>query len=369
MASPAYLPRESFGALFEALRAEGYHCVGPLERDGAIVYERIDSVDQLPHGVRDRQSPGAYRLEASDEGRYFAWANGPQALKPRVFAPREVVWRAHRDTDDGSLRFESPAPEAEPLAVLGVRACDLAALGLQDRHFLEGGSPDPSYTARRGQLFLIAVHCTHPAQTCFCASTGDGPRAEAGYDMALSELDEGFLVEAASARGEAVMQRLPLGAATGEQRRRAADEIDAAARAQQRALPSRDLRAPLFANLEHPRWQEVAARCLSCGNCTSVCPTCFCSNQEESGGLELATSEHVREWDSCFSAQHSYIHGIVIRTDTRARYRQWLTHKLGGWHDQFGRSGCVGCGRCITWCPVGIDITEEAAAIAGGEGA
>jgi len=352
--------------LFDALRAEGYRCIGPTVREGAIVYEPIEAVDELPRAVRDEQAPGRYRLTHDGHTRYFAWANGPQALKPRVFAPREVLWRARRGTD-GALGFEAAAPEAEPLAVLGVRACDLAALALQDRHFLDGVA-DPAYAARRGQLFLIAVHCTHPAETCFCASTGDGPRAETGFDMALSELDEGFLVEAASARAEAVMQRLPLTDASDEQHRRAADEVDAAARAQHRALPSRDLRGVLFDNLEHPRWQEVAARCLSCGNCTSVCPTCFCNNQQEQGTLELAASEHVREWDSCFSAQHSYIHGIVIRTDTRARYRQWLTHKLGGWHDQFGRSGCVGCGRCITWCPVGIDITEEAAAIAGGEG-
>jgi ferredoxin len=140
-----------------------------------------------------------------------------------------------------------------------------------------------------------------------------------------------------------------------------------AAQRQSRRILSRNLRDPLFANLEHPRWDEVAERCLSCGNCVAVCPTCFCHAEREQPALDGQTSEHVRQWDTCYSVGHSYLHGFLVRPDTRTRYRQWLTHKLGGWHDQYGRSGCVGCGRCITWCPVGIDITEEAAAVCAGD--
>ncbi|MFA9460217.1 4Fe-4S dicluster domain-containing protein [Thiohalorhabdus sp. Cl-TMA] len=354
-----FLPRERFSALLGVLQDGGYRCLGPRVREGAIVMEEVVGVDDLCFGLRDRQAPGSYRLEEGT-GRYFAWANGPTALKPLTFAPRETLWRARREED--GLHFEAEEVDVEPLAVIGVRACDLAGLAIQDRHFLEG-EPDPHYQARRERLFLVAVNCTHPADTCFCASTGDGPRAEYGFDLALSELDEGFLVEGGSEAGRTVLEALPTESAEAAQNRCANAEIEAAARAQVRGLPSRNLRDFLFERQTHPRWEEVAERCLSCGNCTNVCPTCFCHSLETVPDLEGRVSDRVRQWDSCFTSGHSYIHGIVVRATTTNRYRQWLTHKLGGWHDQFGRSGCVGCGRCITWCPTGIDITEEIAAL------
>lgn len=366
MAEPTFLPRASFQTLLDALARAGYRCIGPQRRDGAIVYDTLRGPEDLPQGVRDIQGPGRYRIERSDSPRCFAWANGPQALKPFLFAPHEPLWRSERDAG-GAISFAEVRPASEPLAVIGVRACDLAALKLQDRHFLEGPFADAAYGARREKLFLVAVHCTHPADTCFCVSTGDGARATDGFDLALSELDDGFLVQAGSEKGAAVAAQLPLEKSAPAQRDAAEREIAAAAQKQARRLPGRNLRDALFANLEHPRWEEVAARCLSCGNCTSVCPTCFCHSESDRPSLDGTVSVHVREWDSCFTHGHSYIHGIVIRADTRTRYRQWLTHKLGSWHDQYGRSGCVGCGRCIAWCPVGIDITAEVAVICSAE--
>ncbi|MBF0393567.1 MAG: 4Fe-4S dicluster domain-containing protein, partial [Alphaproteobacteria bacterium] len=120
-------------------------------------------------------------------------------------------------------------------------------------------------------------------------------------------------------------------------------------------------------NREHPRWDEVAKRCLTCGNCTMVCPTCFCTTVDDVTDLGGTRTERVRSWDSCFTLDFSYIHGGSVRNEGSSRYRQWITHKLSSWHDQFGSSGCVGCGRCITWCPVGIDITEEVGAIRASE--
>jgi Fe-S-cluster-containing hydrogenase component 2 len=125
----------------------------------------------------------------------------------------------------------------------------------------------------------------------------------------------------------------------------------------------------LYRNPEHPRWDDVAERCLACTNCTLVCPTCFCGSVEDVTDLVGETAERWRRWDSCFTLDHSFLHGGSVRSSTRARYRQWLTHKLASWIDQFGTSGCIGCGRCITWCPVGIDITEEVAAIRATDGA
>jgi len=364
MTTFGFLVREHLDRLLDALRTDGYRCVGPVVQDGTIQYRDLPNAQALPSGWRDSQAPGRYRLAYSDSPRQFAWANGPQALKPFLFAPRETLWRVARDAL-GALSFKAASPATQALAFIGVRACDLAALRLQDAHFVQGQFQDAQYSARRDGLFLVAVNCTHPAATCFCVSTGDGPEAaDADCDLILDELDNGYVVHSVSERGGRLAEQLGLLPVTAAQELQIDQQRQQARDAQTRTLPARDLRPLLESRLEHPRWLEVAARCLSCGNCTSVCPTCFCHSEHEQPQLDGQGSLHYREWDSCFTQGHSYIHGITVRADTRLRYRQWLTHKLAAWHDQYGRSGCVGCGRCLSWCPVGIDLTEEIAALA-----
>lgn len=363
---PTYLPRARLQGLIDALLDAGYAVLGPVVEQGTIQFRPIHDATQLPAGVHDQQSPGRYRLSHGHGERQFAWANGPQALRPLLFAPSEPLWRVTRG-DDGALQFVSVLPETAPTAVLGVRACDLAALRLQDAHFLAEAHPDPYYRARREDLLLVAVDCQHPADTCFCAATGDGPGCapDSGADIVLTELDDGFLVRADSERGRALVAPLQLSPATAGQRRAGADGVHAAATAQSRRLPGADLPTSLFAGQDHPRWDDVAQRCLACGNCTQVCPSCFCHRSEETPTLGGGGSEHGRVWDSCFSPGHAHIHGAHLRESIRDQYRQWLTHKFGGWVEQYGRSGCTGCGRCISWCPVGIDVTAELAALCG----
>ena len=197
-----------------------------------------------------------------------------------------------------------------------------------------------------------------------------GPRAKGGFDLALDELLEDgrhvFVVTAGSARGREILRQLP-GEAAGESDLQAArDGTRACAEAQQRRM-GEGVEALLKRNYEHPHWADVAQRCLSCANCTLVCPTCFCGTVEDRSSLDGAEAERWRRWDSCFSLDFSYLHGGAVRTEVASRYRQWITHKLSHWHDQFGMSGCVGCGRCIGWCPVGIDITAEVAALQASE--
>jgi ferredoxin len=360
----AFLLRRDLQRLLQALMDAGYQCLGPQVRDDAIVYERLTDVAQLPRGITDSQNPGEYRLHRTASPRCYAWAVGPQALKPLVFQPVETLWQVRRV--DGRLTFEPHVPTPQPTAVLGVRACDLAALQLLDAHFLPSGqNTDDHYRQRRESLFLIAVDCSQPAATCFCHSTGDGPAAHRGYDIVMAELDDGYLLAPGSDRGAALMAGLPLQPLDPARIEDAEREQRRAEAAQQRRLDPEQGKA-LLDKLDHPRWDDVAERCLACGNCTAVCPTCFCFSEADEAALDGSSSEHYRQWDSCFSYGHSYIHGQVIHSGRRERYRQWLSHKVGNWHFQYGRSGCVGCGRCLTWCPVGIDITEEVAAICHG---
>jgi sulfhydrogenase subunit beta (sulfur reductase) len=143
-----------------------------------------------------------------------------------------------------------------------------------------------------------------------------------------------------------------------------ARRVEAAADRMGRTLETRGLAEALLRSLDHPRWDAAAERCLACGNCTLACPTCFCTTVEDTTDLTGAFAERTRRWDSCFTLDLSYIHGGPVRPSLRSRYRQWATHKLATWAGQFGTAGCVGCGRCITWCPAAIDLTEEVAAIA-----
>lgn len=355
-------------ALIGELRGRGYRVVGPTVRNGAVVLAELAGSGDLPGGWRDNQDAGRYELVRRDDPALFGPSHGPQSAKQFFFPPRERLWSATRDADGRVHMSPAPADEEEPpLALVGIRPCDVRAVAVQDRVFLAGAHPDPWYRRRRERAFIVTVECTEPGGTCFCASMGAGPWAEEGFDLAVVEVvgESGhhLLVRPGTDRGREVLETLPhrpaSAAELGEGRRR----VEEAAGRMGRRMETAGLPELLRATLEHPRWDDVAGRCLACANCTMVCPTCFCSAAEEVTDLAGEHAERWRRWDSCFTLSHSFIHGGSVRSSTRARYRQWLTHKLGTWHDQFGESGCVGCGRCITWCPVGIDITEEVAAL------
>jgi formate hydrogenlyase subunit 6/NADH:ubiquinone oxidoreductase subunit I len=362
------LQRHDLQHLFHALASRGYRIVGPTVRDGAIVYEEIRSASDLPEGWTDKQDGGTYRLEKRNDAALFGFTVGPHSWKKFLFPPRTRLWQADREPKGFLLR---PEPvDAAPYAFLGVRSCELHAIAIQDKVFMD---TDPLYRAHRGRAFLIAVNCGQAGGTCFCVSMNTGPRAESGFDLSLTEIMEdgqhAFTVEAGSERGREVLQMLPSGEA-------GAADLEASVRCTARAVQqmgrTMDVKGVpelLARNLEHPRWDEVASRCLACANCTMACPTCFCSTVEDTTDLTGDHAERWRSWDSCFTVDFSHVHGGSVRTSTKARYRQWLTHKLSTWHDQFGTSGCVGCGRCITWCPVAIDLTQEVAAIRDSEGA
>jgi sulfhydrogenase subunit beta (sulfur reductase) len=362
--SRGLLSLDRFGALLRALRDEGHELVGPTVQGGAIVHARIEGPRDLPEGIGDEQAPGRYRLRARGDRALFGFAVGPHSYKRELLAPRVRLFRIRRSAAGSAVEPE-PLPDRK-IAFIGARACEIAAIGVQDR-VLEGGPyADADYRARRRGVFVVAVQCSDPSGVCFCASMGTGPRATRGFDLALTEIVDAphrFVVEIGTEDGARVLAKVGVDPATDADLARADRISEEATQRMGRTLDTRDLPRALSASPEHPRWDDVAARCLGCANCTMVCPTCFCTTVEDTTDLSGSEAERHRRWDSCFTLDYSHVHGGPVRASLRARYRQWLTHKLSTWHDQFGTSGCVGCGRCITWCPVGIDITEEAAAI------
>jgi ferredoxin len=359
------LERATLQRLLDLLRQRGYRVVGPTVRENAVVYDDLTRIEELPIGWTDDQAAGVYRLKKHSKPTLFNYVVGPQSLKKFLHPPEVCLWKARRH--DHGFEQQAAHVDAPKLAFFGVRPCELHALAAQDRVLMGGEYADPLYKARREKAFIVAVNCAQTGGTCFCVSMKTGPKAARGFDLALTEILDGqrhyFVVEVGTKPGAAVLSAIPHQPARQSERQTVARALAQAAERMGRRLDTTGIKELLYRNYEHPRWDDVAARCLTCGNCTMVCPTCFCTTVEDGTDLGGEHAERRCKWDSCFTADFSYIHGGSIRASARSRYRQWLAHKLATWHDQFGSSGCVGCGRCITWCPAAIDITEEVRAI------
>ncbi len=362
MTAAGVIDRSGLDALIATLAADGYTTVGPTLVDGVIGYDTVSSSDDLPVGWTDYQAPGGYALRRRDDERLFGYVVGPQSWKRFLYPARSVVWAGSR-TETGWE--DLPPPEPPAYAFIGVRGCELAAIRIQDRVFMGETRPtDPTYAERRRRAFIVAVDCVEPGAQCFCTSMGTGPAAGEGHDLALTEMGDGkFVVSIGSEAGGGVLDRITVGDATSRDADHRRLLLESAEHAMTNHLETEGLRDLLVANVEHPHWDRVAERCLGCTNCTLVCPTCFCSTIEDELSLDGAVASRIRSWDSCFTVDFAYIHGGSMRSSRSARYRQWLTHKLATWVDQFDTFGCVGCGRCITWCPVGIDLRAEVSAI------
>ena len=359
----SFLPRSDLDRLFQALSADGRRIVGPTIAEDAVVYDELESPADLPAGWRSETSPGNYRLRKTDGERAFDHGVGVTAWKR--FTHPSIVPLTRGSRNGPLVQVESVRTDPPKLAFLGVRACEIAALQIQERAMRAGPAGDADHAARRDAALVVAVECATSTSTCFCTSMGTGPEVDGGADLVLSELDDGFVVRVGSDAGAAVIDPLDLRAADADQLAHAAGQVAAVRAAIGDPVPTAGLPERLRAALDHPRWAQVAERCLACANCTLVCPTCFCTSvgvASDLDGLEGTTDRH---WDSCFSLGFGRVAGDAnFRPNVEDRYRQWLTHKFSTWWDQFGSSGCVGCGRCIAWCPVGIDVREELMAIA-----
>lgn len=351
------LPKSALQQVLDHLSESGFQLIGPTVRDGAVILDVIRKISDLPMGWALEEKAGSSRLLRTHSTEYFACPVGPHSWKQYLFPPRFDLLTAHKNSNGWT--FEPFRDDSPPLAFIGVRSCDLHAIAIQDEVFVNGSISDPHYAHRRERVFILAANCNTAAPTCFCTSMNTGPRASSEFDLALTELPESFVMEIGSEAGSNALAGVDWQPASAFDLGRVTQIMQRTERQIQRQVTTSDLPQLLYERIDHPYWDTVAARCLACANCTLVCPTCFCSTIEDSSDLTGTNTKRTRVWDSCFILDFSHVHGGNSRPAIKSRYRQWLTHKFAAWIDQFGRSGCVGCGRCIAWCPVGIDITEE----------
>jgi sulfhydrogenase subunit beta (sulfur reductase) len=365
MDKPSVINKENLNKLIAELNQQGYKTIGPTIRGEAIVYDHISSTEDLPEGWTDEQGPGHYRIKKRNDKALFGFNVSPHSWKQFLHPPEKKLWIAEKN--GSSFKIIPEELKNPKFAFIGVRSCELHAIAIQDKVFIQGPHIDSVYQINRKDLFTVAVNCGQAGGTCFCVSMQTGPKVNSEFDLALTEILEKdkhyFVVETGSDRAQSIIKNLDMRPAENQELKVAEKIIDNTAQNMGRFLDTEGIKETLFENLEHPRWEEVANRCLSCANCTMACPTCFCSTVEDVTDITGDHAERWQKWDSCFTMDFTYIHGGHARHSTKSQYRQWMTHKLASWIDQFDSSGCVGCGRCITWCPVGIDLTEEVAAI------
>ncbi|MCB9110184.1 MAG: 4Fe-4S dicluster domain-containing protein [Anaerolineales bacterium] len=359
--STVALQKKDFDLLLKKLQELGYEVVGPRVDEQTLRYGQINTMNDLPKGYISKQEAGRFQLIHTGHSRYFDVIPGAQSWKQFLFPSRVELFELNKNAGRWDInRTESHSPA---YAFIGVRGCELAAIQIQDKAFIREDFTDPFYQERRERAFLIAVNCSNPAGTCFCASMGTGPRVESGADLILTELDNVFLLKIGSELGRNVLNGLPVESASAFLLQAAERELEQASKKMGRTLDTEDLPELLLENLDAAHWQKINSRCLSCANCTQVCPTCFCWDTVDTMSLNGTETKRERVWDSCFNPGYSYQAGGNTRPTIHSRYRQWLSHKFGTWKVQYGTLGCTGCGRCITWCPAGIDITEEIAAL------
>ena len=355
--STIVITKLAFNAVLSRLREKGYETIGPRVKNDTLIYAPIEGVDDLPRGYITEQDAAHFRLTYTGHSRYFDAIPGAQSWKQFLFPPKAELFALQKTNN----RWEVSTPETKTpsYAFIGVRACELAAIQIQDKAFLRSDFNDPIYRARRERVFILSVNCMYPAGTCFCVSMGTGPRAIDGFDLSLTELEDVFLLTIGSEVARNLLDGIPFELASAFLLRNADQGLERAASQMGRKLDVSNLPDLILNNLDHPHWQEVGSRCLSCTNCTQVCPTCFCWDATDEMSLDGKETHRERVWDSCFNPGYSYQAGGNTRPTIRSRYRQWLSHKLGTWKQQNGTLGCVGCGRCITWCPAEIDLTKE----------
>jgi len=355
-----FLSYKNLQRLFDTLLDQGFDLNGPAVKNNSIQYVPINLTEQLPWGVQDKQDLSIHELKVVDDSKCFQWSNGASSAKSHLFKQDVTLWKVLKDEDTQKLEFVQEKIKAKPVALFGLKSCDLEAIKIQDKTLLHGKFVDDIYQNYRKNLFAIGVNCVYASSNCFCKSLNTGPEIKTDVaELILTEIKDGFLVEYISERAKGILavdEWVDVSPGMVSE----AKTLKNQANDQHKSIPLAEIRSANMhrGSKDADLWNSFMGDCTSCGTCTQVCPTCFCHKTEELPSFDEDESEHIRMWDSCFNESHGYTNGINHRPDLLSRYQMWMMHKFSEWQRQFGVSGCVGCGRCMSWCPVGIDVTD-----------
>jgi len=337
---------EDLGKLIEVLKAYGYVTYGYKVSRGAVIFDELRNLEDMPLKYRDVQGPGSYRLI---EG------NG---VRHSFASPKEVIHPARQElfNVDSNGGVSYPPIESKKIALVGIKSCDLASIKVMDRIL----SNDDSYNARRKEALTIVEECINPGDTCFCGSLGTGPYVSEDFDLAYARIDDDHVLFKYGSRvGLNLVKRLGLKPASEELVNTYSSLMS---EAKEKTSPLKfglsDIENSMLKSMSDvDLWKKLSEKCVGCANCNLVCPTCFCTEFLDDLKLDNSASR-VRFWVGCLSYVYGLVAGTHFRPELYMRYRHFVLHKFLFYRKQIGLVGCVGCGRCITWCPVGIDLRK-----------
>jgi sulfhydrogenase subunit beta (sulfur reductase) len=330
---PLKLNKKDFQSFLKDL-AKDYDLFAPVRlAEGVSVYKKIDPAEEID-------------LDSSN----------PQKPVKEVFFPQsEAMLRFEKA--ENRQRVTSTDEVKKPRVVLGARACDIQAISLLDDVFLGKEYTDVYFLQKRKTTTLIGFACNHPLSTCFCASTGGGPFTREGSDLFFIDLGEAYLVEPLTEKGKALTQNKLFAKASAKEIALASDLEKKAVKKSDASLPVEGIEKKLDQLMESRFWDRVHEKCIGCGVCTFLCPTCHCFDIVDEAVNEQG--QRVRNWDTCLSSLYSLeTSGHNPRPTGRERTRQRVMHKFNYFPKNFKKIACVGCGRCILYCPVNFDIRQ-----------
>ncbi len=285
------------------------------------------------------------------------YSNTRNAPKNFFFPKTETMMRYMRTERGVELSGEEEG--AQEAVLFGVRPCDARSFILLDKVFDQEKYKDSYYIDKREKTTIISLACIHPPySTCFCTSVGGHPMSEEGSDVLLTDMGDNYLAEFITPKGEKLLEKIgDLPAADDSADEKKKELSESAEKEIKSHIPGKEIKPWLDNNFEHPFWDTIHQSCLACGTCTYLCPTCHCFDISDE--VKGSDGKRIRTWDSCmywlFTQETS---GHNPRTSQKQRWRQRLMHKFKYFVDNFDEIACVGCGRCVRYCPVNIDIRK-----------